>query len=106
MAKLVTETMTITFSRIVRNDDTGSTALSEEARETLQSSLKDVFNEDSALIVEIESNLPEAVQPSLTTTDDAGPVAPPKRGERRQRRGDAPLTGTNDSEPGSATLEQ
>lgn len=80
MAKLVTETMIVRFSRIVRSDDDTTTALTDEARETLQSSLKEIYNEDSALIVEVETDQDKA--------DPRQPTTPRPEPTRRLRRGE------------------
>jgi len=94
MAKLVTETMTVRFSRIVRSDDTTTTALTSDVRESFQSSLKDVFNEDTALIVEIETDQ-EKIDPRQPTTPRPEPT-------RRLRRGEV---ATDTNEPQSATVD-
>jgi hypothetical protein len=91
MAKLVTETMIVRFSRIVRSDDETTTALTDEARETLQSSLKEIYNEDSALIVEVETDQDKA--------DPRQPSTP--RPERRLRRGE---TATSADTPAGTTV--
>lgn len=81
MAKLVTETMIVRFSRIVRSDDDSTTALTNEARENLQASLKEIYNEDTALIVEVETDQEEKRDPRQPTTPRPEPTRRLRRGE-------------------------